>query len=141
MNENKVPCGGFEVNSGDFYFAEGKLCFNSAMLDTYGFMPGYCATLIENVDEGSGTDKWEMSKDDIENVSKKAISGVPVFVRIMQYLGEGRYAYSTGNLCYFEKGTKLIFSHFCSRGSTFSIIFYDINMKNGEATLTVKQLS
>ena len=141
MNENKVPCGGFKVDP-LFLGVEGeKLYFKAESIDGYGFMPGYCATLKEYVNEASGTDKWIMSKDDISIVSRKAISGVPVFVRIMKYLGAGEYAYSTGNLCYFEKGKKIIFSCFYSQGSTFSIKFYDVNMNNGETTEEVKQLS
>ena len=118
-----------------------KLYFKAESLDTYGFMPGYCATLIERVDKASGTDKWIMSRDDISIVSRKAISGVPVFVRIMKYLGPEKYAYSIGNLCYFVEGKKIIFSCFYSQGSTFSIKFYDVNMNNGETTEEVKQLS
>ena len=141
MNENKVPCGGFEVDP-LFLGVEGeKLYFKAESLDTYGFMPGYCATLIEEVDETSGTDKWIMSKDDISIVSRKAISGVPVFVRIKSYLNPEKYAYSTGNLCYFKEGKKLVFFCAYSRGSMFSIKFYDVNINTGIATVTTKELS
>ena len=141
MNENKVPCGGFKVDP-LFLGVEGeKLYFKAESLDIYGFMPGYCATLIEEVDEASGTDKWIMSKYDIMIVSQKAISGVPVFARIKSYLSPEKYAYSTGNLCYFEEGEKLVFSCAYSLGSTFSIKFYDVNINTGIATVTMKQLS
>ena len=141
MNENKVPCGGFKVDP-IFLGVEGeKLYFKAASLDTYGFMQGYCATLTEHVNESSGIDKWIMSKDDINIVSRKAISGVPVFVRIKSYLGLEKYAYSTGNLCYFEEGEKLVFSCAYSQGSTFGIKFYDVNINTGIAAVEIKELS
>ena len=141
MNENKVPCGGFKVDP-LFLGMEGeKLYFKAESLDTYGFMPGYCATLIEEVNEASGTDKWTMSQYDINIVSMKAISGVPVFVRIKSYLSLEKYAYSTGSLCYYKEGKKLIFSCPQSNGTTFGIKFYDVNINTGVVTVTTKELS
>ena len=141
MNENKVPCGGFEVDP-LFLGVEGeKLYFKAESLDTYRFMPGYCATLRQDVNESSGTSRWIMDEYDIRVASMNAISGVPVFVRIKSYLGSEKYAYSTGNLCYFEEGEKLIFSCPYSKGVTFSIKFYDVNINTGIATVTTKELS
>ena len=86
-----------------------------------------------------------MDKDDIRAASMNAINGVPVFVQIMMYLsnneGKIKYAYSTGNLCYYEKDKKLIFSCPYSEGVTFSIKFYDVNINTGIATVTTKELS
>ena len=145
MNENKVPCGGFEVDTEFFGVREGKLYFRAESIDGYGFMRGYCAILREDVTESTGSDQWIMDENDIELASMNAINGVPVFVRIMTYLtndlGKIKYAYSTGNLCYFEKGKKLIFSCPYSEGTTFSIKFYDVNINTGIATVTTKQLS
>ena len=145
MNENKVPCGGFEVDTEFFELSEGKLYFRAESLDTYGFMPGCCVTLRQDVSESTGTSLWIMDKHDIRVASMNAINGVPVFVQIMMYLGniEGKikYAYSTGNLCYFEEGKKLIFSCPYSEGVIFSIKFYDVNINTGIATVTTKQLS
>ena len=145
MNENKVPCGGFEVDTEFFGVRKGKLYFRAGSINNYGFMHGYCATLMEVVSESSGTDRWVMDKDDIKLASKNAINGVPVFVRIKSYNGvdngTAKYTYSTGNLCYFEEGRKLIFSCPFSIGTTFSIKFYDVNINTGIATVTTKQLS
>ena len=145
MNESKVPCGGFKVDTESFAVREGKLYFRAQSIDGYGFMHGYCATLRQDVDESAGTSKWKMDTHDIGAASINATSGVPVFVQIMTYLGnnegEIKYAYSTGNLCYFEEGKKLIFSCPCSDGVTFSIKFYDVNINTGIATVTTKELS
>lgn len=145
MNENKVPCGGFEVDTESFAVQKGKLYFRPKSIDGYGFMHGYCATLRQDVDESAGTNKWIMDEHDIGAASINAINGVPVFVQIMMYLGnyEGKikYAYSTGNLCYFEKGKKLIFSCPYSEGVTFSIKFYDVNINTGVVTVATKELS
>ena len=145
MNENKVPCGGFKVDTKSFAVREGKLYFRAESLDTYGFMPGYCATLRQDVDESAGTSKWKMDTHDIGAASINATNGVPVFVQIMTYLGndegEIKYAYSTGNLCYYEEGKKLIFSCPYSHGVTFSIKFYDVNINTGIATVKTKELS
>ena len=48
MNENKVPCGGFEIDPTYFYVYEGQLELNAAFLDTLHYMPGYCAQLIQS---------------------------------------------------------------------------------------------
>ena len=145
MNENKVPCGGFKVDTESFAVREGKLYFRAQSIDSYGFMHGYCATLTEEVSESTGTDRWVMDKDDIRAASINAINGVPVFVQIMTYLGQNEgeiiYAYSTGNLCYFKEGEKLIFSCPYSEGVTFSIKFYDVNINTGIATVKTKELS
>ena len=145
MNENKVPCGGFKVDP-LFLGVEGeKLYFKAESIDGYGFMQGYCATLIEDVNESSSIDVWTMDKNDIRLASMNAINGVPVFVRIKSYNGEDngttKYTYSTGNLCYFEEGQKLIFSCPFSQKSIFGIKFYDVNINTGIATVTIKQLS
>lgn len=145
MNENKVPCGGFKVDTEFFGVEEGKLYFRPESINDYGFMHGYCATLRQDVDEGAATVQWIMDKDDIRAASMNAINGVPVFVQIMMYLsnneGKIKYAYSTGNLCYYEKDKKLIFSCPYSEGVTFSIKFYDVNINTGIATVTTKELS
>ena len=145
MNENKVPCGGFKVDTEFFAVREGKLYFRAQSIDGYGFMHGYCATLRQDVSESAGTSRWVMDKDDIRAASMNAINGVPVFVQIMMYLGndqgEIKYAYSTGNLCYFEEGKKLIFSCPYLEGVTFSIKFYDVNINTGVVTVTTKELS
>ena len=145
MNENKVPCGGFEVDTEFLRVEGGKLYFRAESLDTYGFMHGYCATLRQDVNESAGTSKWKMDMHDIGAASINATNGVPVFVQIMTYLTrneeEIKYAYSTGNLCYYEEGKKLIFSCPQWNGTTFGIKFYDVNINTGIATVTTKQLS
>lgn len=141
MNENKVPCGGFKVDPTYFYVNEGQLEFNTAFLDGLNFMRGYCARLVEHVDESAGNDKWQMGLDEIENVIFNIKSGNPVFVEIRTYLSPDQYAYSTGSLCYYEKGKKLIFSCPQSDGSWFAVKFYDVNINTGVATVTMKQLS
>ena len=86
-----------------------------------------------------------MDTHDIGAASINATSGVPVFVQIMTYLtqseGEIKYAYSTGNLCYYEEGKKLIFSCPQSNGTTFGIKFYDVNINTGVVTVTTKELN
>ena len=145
MNENKVPCGGFEVDPEFFGVRKEKLYFRVGSISNYGFMHGYCATLREYVSESTGTSRWTMDEHDIGAASINATNGVPVFVQIMMYLGnnegEIKYTYSTGNLCYFEEGKKLIFSCPYSDGVTFSIKFYDVNINTGIATVKTKQLS
>lgn len=145
MNENKVPCGGFEVDTESFAVQKGKLYFRPESIDGYGFMRGYCATLREDVTESTGVDRWIMDTHDIEVAGMNAINGVPVFVQIMTYLtndgGKAKYAYSTGNLCYFKKGEKLIFSCPQWNDVTFSIKFYDVNINTGIATVKTKELS
>ena len=145
MSEVKVPCGGFTVDT-DFLGVEGgKLYFRAEAIDIYGFMQGYCATLREDVSESTGTDRWIMDTHDIEVAGMNAINGLPVFVQIMTYLGmDGatpKYIYSTGNLCYFKEGEKIIFSCPQWNGVTFSIKFYDVNINTGIATVTTKELS
>ena len=145
MNENKVLCGGFEVDPEFFGVRKGKLYFRAGSISDYGFMHGYCATLRQDVDESAGTSRWIMGEYDIRVASMNAINGVPVFVKIMMYFGnyEGKikYTYSTGNLCYYEEGKKLIFSCPYSEGVTFSIKFYEVNINTGIATVKTKELS
>ena len=145
MNENKVPCGGFKVDTEFLGVEGGKLYFRAESLDTYGFMPGYCATLRQDVSESAGTSQWIMDEHDIRVASMNAINGVPVFVQIMMYLGNNggkiKYAYGTGSLCYYEEGKKLIFSCPYSEGVIFSIKFYDVNINTGIATVKTKELS
>ena len=141
MNENKVPCGGFKVDPTYFRVYKGQLELDASFIDTYGFMRGYCAYLVEHVDESAAYDKWQMEPSEIENVIFNIKSGNPVFAEIRTYLGPGQYAYSTGNLCYYKEGKKLIFSCPYSEGVTFSIKFYDVNINTGIATVKTKQLS
>lgn len=145
MSEVKVPCGGFKVDTNFLDVEGGKLYFRAESIDGCGFMHGYCATLMEEVSESTGTDRWVMDKDDIRAASMNAINRVPVFVQIMTYLtndeGKIKYAYSTGNLCYFKEGEKIIFSCPQWNGVTFSIKFYDVNINTGIATVTTKELS
>ena len=141
MNENKVPCGGFKVDPTYFHVIGGQLGFNVEFIDTFNFMPGYCACLVEHVDESAGSDEWRMELDEIENVILNIKSGNPVFVEIRTYLGSGQYAYTTGNLCHYEEGRKLIFSCPQSNGSGFAVNFYDVNINTGVTTLTAKPLS
>lgn len=141
MSEVKVPCGGFTVDPTYFYVNDGRLEISPEYIDSYYFMPGYCATLTEDVNESSGTDKWRMNKDDIRLAIFNITSGRPVFVKIKTYLNTDEYAYGVGNLCYYEEGKKLIFSYPYARGTTFSVNFYDVNINTGVATVTTKQLT
>ena len=145
MNENKVPCGGVKVDPLVMGVKGEKLYFRPESIDGYGFMHGYCATLREHVNESSGIDEWIMDTSDIGVAGTNAINGVPVFVQIMTYNGmdngTAKYIYSTGNLCYFEEGEKLIFSCPFSQGSMFVVKFYDVNINTGIATVTTKELS
>lgn len=141
MSEVKVPCGGFTVDPNYFNVYNGQLGFNSGYIDQYNFMPGYYATLIEYVEESSGVDQWRMEIGDINAVIFNIANGRPIFVRIMTYRNKDEYAYSVGNLCYFEEGNKLIFSCPYALGTTFSVKFYDVNINTGVATVTTKQLT
>ena len=136
MNENKVPCGGFEVDPTYFYVYEGQLEFKAEFIDTYNFMPGYCAKLIQ-----SATNEWLMDSGSIGLAIFFTKQGYPVFLQIRERLGEGQFAYSVGNLCYCEEGKKLIFSCPQSNGTTFGIKFYDVNINTGVVTVTTKELS
>lgn len=145
MNEVKAPCGGFTVDTNFLDVEGGKLYFRAEAIDTYGFIKGCCVPLIQHVSESSGLDRWEMDKNDIRLASTNAINGLPVFVRIMAYNGmDGdtpEYIYSTGNLCYFQKGKKLVFSCPQIQGSIFSVKFFDVDINTGIATITTKQLN
>ena len=136
MNENKVPCGGFKVDPTYFYMYEGQLGFRPDFLDTFNFMPGYCAQLIQ-----SKTNEWLMSSNSIERVISFTKQENPVFIQIRERLGEGQFAYSVGSLCYYEEGKKLIFSCPQSNGTTFGVKFYDVNINTGVVTVTTKELS
>ena len=136
MNENKVPCGGFKVDPTYFYMYEGQLEFNAAFLDALSFMPGYCAQLTQ-----SATNEWLMDSGTIGVAISFVKQGKPVFILIRERLGEGQFAYSVGNLCYYEEGKKLIFSCPQSNGTTFGVKFYDVNINTGAVTVTTKQLS
>lgn len=136
MNENKVPCGGFEVDPTYFHVSEGQLGFNAEFIDTYNFMRGYCGQLTQ-----STTNEWLMNLSSIERAISSTKSGDPVFIQIRERLGEGRFAYSVGNLCYCEEGKKLIFSCPQSNGTTFGVKFYDVNINTGVVTVTTKELS
>ncbi len=141
MNENKVPCGGFEVDPTYFYMYEGQLGLNTSFIDGFNFMKGYYANLTQEVDESSGTSRWRMKLSDIQGVIFNIENGNPVFVEIMAYRNPGEYTYSTGSLCCYKEGKKLIFSCPQSDGTTFSVNFYDVNINTGIATMTTKQLS
>ena len=136
MNENKVPCGGFKVDPTYFYVYEGQLGLNASFLDDYNFMQGYYAQLIQ-----SATNEWLMGSGEIELAISFTKRGCPVFLQIQERLGEGQFAYSVGNLCYYEEGKKLIFSCPQSNGTTFGIKFYDVNINTGVVTVTTKELS
>lgn len=136
MNENKVPCGGFEVDPTYFHMYKGQLGFNVEFIDTYNFMRGYCTQLIQ-----STTNEWSMDSGEIELAISFTKSGDPVFIQIQERLGEGQFAYSVGSLCYYEEGKKLIFSCPQSNGTTFGIKFYDVNINTGKVTVTTKELS
>ena len=136
MNENKVPCGGFEVDPAYFYVSGGQLEFNAAFLDVLHFMPGYCAQLIQ-----SKTNEWLMDSGAIRLAIYFTKQEIPVFLQIRERLGEGQFAYSVGNLCYCEEGKKLIFSCPQSNGTTFGVKFYDVNINTGVVTVTTKELS
>ena len=135
MNENKVPCGGFKVDPTYFYVYEGELGLNTEFLD-FNFIRGYCTQLNE-----SATNEWLMDSGSIEAVISFTKQGYPVFLQIRERLGEGQFAYSVGNLCYYEEGKKLIFSCPQSNGTTFGIKFYDVNINTGVVTVTTKELS
>ncbi len=136
MNENKVPCGGFEVDPTYFYMYEGQLGLNTEFIDTYGFMRGCCVYLFE-----SATNEWLMDSGSIKQAIFSTKSGNPVFIQIRERLGEGQFVYSVGSLCYYEEGKKLIFSCPQSNGSWFGVKFYDVNINTGVATVTMKLLS
>ena len=136
MNENKVPCGGFKVDPTYFYVYKGQLGFNIEFIDTFNFMPGYCAKLIQ-----SATNEWLMDSGSIGVAISFTKQGYPVFLQIRERLGEGQFAYSVGNLCYYEEGKKLIFSCPQSNGTTFGIKFYDVNINTGVVTVTTQELS
>ena len=136
MNENKVPCGGFEVDPTYFHVFGGQLGFNVEFIDTFNFMPGYCAKLIQ-----SATNEWLMDSGTIGVAISFTKQGYPVFLQIRERLGEGRFAYSVGNLCYYEEGKKLIFSCPQSNGTTFGVKFYDVNINTGVVTVTTKELN
>ena len=136
MNENKVPCGGFKVDPTYFHVYEGQLEFKPEFIDTFNFMPGYCAKLIQ-----SATNEWLMDLGSIGVAISFTKQGYPVFLQIRERLGEGQFAYSVGNLCYYEEGKKLIFSCPQSNGTTFGVKFYDVNINTGVVTVTTKQLS
>ena len=136
MNENKVPCGGFEVDPNYFYVEEGQLELNTSFLDSSYFIRGYCTYLFE-----SATNEWLMDSGEISLAISFTKGGYPVFIQIRERLGEGQFAYSVGNLCYYEEGKKLIFSCPQSNGTTFSIKFYDVNINTGAVTVTTKELS
>ena len=136
MNENKVPCGGFKVDPTYFYVYEGQLGLDTSFIDTFNFMKGYCTQLIQ-----SATNEWLMGLGEIELAISFAKRGYPVFLQIRERLGEGQFAYSVGNLCYYEEGKKLIFSCPQSNGTTFGIKFYDVNINTGVVTVTTKELS
>ena len=136
MNENKVPCGGFEVDPDYFYVYEGQLGLNTSFLDAFNFMQGYCTQLIQ-----SKTNEWLMDSGSIELAISFTKHGYPVFLQIQERLGEGQFAYSVGSLCYYEEGKKLIFSCPQSNGTTFGVKFYDVNINTGVVTVTTKELS
>ena len=136
MNENKVPCGGFKVDPNYFYVEEGQLELNTSFLDSSYFMSGYCTHLFE-----SATNEWLMDSGSISQAISFTKSGNPVFIQIRERLGKGQFAYSVGNLCYYEEGKKLIFSCPQSNGTTFGIKFYDVNINTGVVTVTTKELS
>lgn len=136
MNENKVPCGGFEVDPTYFYMYEGQLGLNTEFIDTFNFMRGYCAYLFE-----SATNELLMSSGEIQNAISFTKQGNPVFLQIQERLGEGQFVYSVGSLCYYEEGKKLIFSCPQSNGSWFGVKFYDVNINTGVVTVTMKLLS
>ena len=136
MNENKVPCGGFEVDPTYFYVYEGQLELNAEFIDTYNFMRGYCTQLIQ-----SKTNEWLMDSGEMHTAISFTKRGIPVFLQIRERLGEGQFAYSVGSLCYYEEGKKLIFSCPQSNGTTFGVKFYDVNINTGVVTVTTKQLS
>ena len=136
MNENKVPCGGFEVDPNYFYVEEGQLELNTSFLDALYFIRGYCGQLTQ-----STTNEWLMNSGTIQNANFFAKRGDPVFIQIRERLGEGQFAYSVGSLCYYEEGKKLIFSCPQSNGTTFGIKFYDVNINTGVVTVTTKELS
>ena len=136
MNENKVPCGGFEVDPTYFYMYEGQLGLNTSFLDTFNFVSGYCVHLSE-----SATNEWLMDSGSIEQAIAFTKQGNLVFIQIRERLGEGQFAYSVGSLCYYEEGKKLIFSCPQSNGTTFGIKFYDVNINTGVVTVTTKELS
>ena len=136
MNENKVPCGGFEVDPTYFHVEEGQLELNTSFLDSFYFMSGYCTQLTQ-----STTNEWLMSSGSISQAIAFTKSGNPVFIQIRERLGEGQFAYSVGSLCYYEEGKKLIFSCPQSNGTTFGIKFYDVNINTGVVTVTTKELS
>lgn len=104
MNENKVPCGGFEVDPNYFYVEEGQLGLNAEFIDTYGFMRGYCTYLFE-----SATNELLMDSGSIGVAISFVKQGRPVFILIRERLGEGQFAYSVGNLCYCEEGKSSYF--------------------------------
>ena len=136
MNENKVPCGGFKVDTTYFRVDEGQLEFKPEFIDTFNFMKGYCVQLTQ-----SATNEWLMSSGSIDNAISFTKQGNPVFIQIRERLGEGQFAYSVGNLCYYEEGKKLIFSCPQSNGTTFGVKFYDVNINTGVVTVTTKELS
>ena len=136
MNENKVPCGGFEVDPTYFYVYEGQLELNAEFIDTYNFMRGYCTQLIQ-----SKTNEWLMDSGEMHTAISFTKRGIPVFLQIRERLGEGQFAYSVGSLCYYEEGKKLIFSCPQSNGTTFGVKFYDVNINTGVVTVTTKELS
>ena len=136
MNENKVPCGGFEVDPTYFYMYKGQLELNTSFLDSSYFMSGYCTQLIQ-----STTNEWLMNSGEIEVAISFTKRGYPVFLQIRERLGEGQFAYSVGSLCYYEEGKKLIFSCPQSNGTTFGVKFYDVNINTGVVTVTTKELS
>ena len=136
MNENKVPCGGFEVDPAYFYVNEGQLGLNVEFIDTYNFMRGYCTQLIQ-----SKTNEWLMDSGEMHTAISFSKRGYPVFLQIQERLGEGQFAYSVASLCYCEEGKKLIFSCPQSNGTTFGVKFYDVNINTGVVTVTTKELS
>lgn len=141
MSEVKVPCGGFTVNPNQFNLAGNELRFKLESLGDYGFMQGCYVTITENVDEETGIDQWRMSQQDVQKVISTVSEGLPVFAQIKTYKGADTYAYGVGNLCYFEKGKKLIFSCPYSEGTTFSIRFYDVSINSGIINIRVKELT
>lgn len=141
MSKVKVPCGGFAVDPTYFNVNNGGLGFNPEYIDSYGFMPGYYAPLIEHVDEAGAVDQWRMESYNISLAIYNITGGRPVFAKIMTYKSKDEYAYSVGNLCYFEEGEKLIFSCPQSNGTAFSVKFYDVNINTGIVTVTTKQLT
>ena len=136
MNENKVPCGGFKVDPTYFYVYEGQLGLDTSFIDGFYFMRGYYTHLIQ-----STTNEWLMGSGEIRLVISFTKQGYPVFLQIRERLGEGQFAYSVGNLCYYEEGKKLIFSCPQSNGTTFGVKFYDVNINTGVVTVTTKELS